>query len=215
MLQIKKFTFNPLEENTYIVYDHTRHCIIVDPGCSTLEEETTLSNFILTNHLVVTQVINTHCHIDHIVGNAYVKKKYGVPLAIHPQDAFLLKLSPQYAQQYGIAYCEPTVAELLLEEDDSIAVGESQLQVLHVPGHSPGHIALYSAEDNFCIVGDVLFQNYVGRTDLPGGDYAELMRSIHDELLVLDDATIIYPGHGANTTIGVEKKHNPFIKGAY
>jgi len=214
MLQIQKFTFNPLAENTYIVYDHTRACIIVDPGCSTRDEETALSTFILEQDLLVTKVVNTHCHIDHIVGNAYVKKKYAVPLAIHPKDAFLLALSPQYAQQYGISYCESTVAEQMLEGGDIIAVGTSQLHVLHVPGHSPGHITLYSAEDNFCLVGDVLFHNAVGRTDLPGGDYNTLIKSIIEQLLVLGDTTIIYSGHGANTTIGAESKNNPFIKNA-
>ncbi len=212
MLQIKKFTFNALAENTYVVYDHTRACIVVDPGCSTPAEETALSTFIHQHQFVVTKVVNTHCHVDHIVGNAYVKQQYDVPLAIHPQDAFLLELSPQYAPQYGIPYCEPTEAEQLLEVGGSIPVGESKLQVLHVPGHSPGHIALYSAAEKLCLVGDTLFHNNIGRTDLPGGDYDTLLKSIQEQLLVLPDDTIIYAGHGANTTIGTERKHNPCIR---
>ena len=212
MLQIQKFTFNPLAENTYIIYDHTRACIFVDPGCATKHEEAVLSAFILEHDLEVTKVVNTHWHIDHIVGNAYVKQTYGVPLAIHPQDAFLLALSPQYAQQYGMTYCEPTVAEQMLEAGDKIKVGASQLQVLHVPGHSPGHIALYSAEDKFCVVGDVLFRNHVGRIDLPGGDYHTLIKSIQEQLLTLEDETIVYSGHGAKTTIGAERQQNPFLR---
>lgn len=212
MLQVQRFTCNPLAEHTYVVYDETKDCIIVDPGCSTVAEQQELSGFIAEQGLRVTHLINTHCHVDHMVGDAYVKRTYAVPLYIHPAEVFVLQLSPSYATQYGIAYCEPTVADLFLQAGDKVQVGNNSLQVLHVPGHSPGHIALYSPTDHFCLVGDVLFKNYVGRTDLPGGDYEVLMRSIHEQLLVLDEATTIYPGHGAKTTIGIEKQHNPFLR---
>jgi hydroxyacylglutathione hydrolase len=212
MLHVQRFTFNQLAEHTYIIYDETKDCIIVDPGCSTVEEEQKLSNFITEQGLRVTHLINTHCHVDHIVGNAYVKRTYAVPLAIHPEEVFMLQWSPRYAPQYGIAYCEPVVADLFLQAGDKVQVGNSQLQVLHVPGHSPGHIALYSAAEQFCLVGDVLFKNYIGRTDLPGGDYEVLMHSIHEQLFLLNDQVTLYPGHGTKTTIGIEKANNPFCK---
>jgi hydroxyacylglutathione hydrolase len=212
MLQVQRFTFNQLAEHTYVIYDDAKDCMIVDPGCSTREEEQELSAFIVEKSLCVTQLINTHCHVDHIVGNAYVKRTYNVPLAIHPEEVFMLELSPSHASHYGISYCEPTQAELFLRAGDRIQLGNSHLQVLHVPGHSKGHIALYSPVDQLCLAGDVLFKNYVGRTDLPGGDYEVLMRSIHEQLFLLDDLVVIYPGHGAKTTIGIEKKNNPYCK---
>jgi hydroxyacylglutathione hydrolase len=211
MLEIKIFTFNPLAEHTYVVYDKkTRECAIIDPGCSTKVEQQQLHHFILTNNLQVVHLINTHCHIDHIVGNAYVKRTYGVALALHPAEKEILALGPIHGPRYGIEGYEPATPDLLLGSGQLIPIGAHVLHILYTPGHSPGHIALYSPVGQFCIVGDTLFKGYIGRTDLPGGDPTTLLKSIHEQLFVLDDAVVLYPGHGPATTVGHEKRHNPF-----
>ena len=212
MLTVKRFTFNPLAEHTYVVYDPLdRHCAIIDPGCLELHEQKLLSDFIEREQLKVVHLINTHCHIDHIVGNAYIKRTYSTKLTIHPADLNLLSIAAEHAPRYGIYGYEPTQADIFLTAEDIIAIGDNQLKVLHVPGHSPGHIALYSEKDQFCLVGDVLFKNFIGRTDLPGGDYSTLIKSIHEQLFLLEDKTILYPGHGSSTTIENEKRYNPFV----
>ena len=212
MLSVKKFTFNPLAAHTYVVYDETKSCAIIDPGCLEPHEQKLLSDFIQEQGLDIQHLINTHGHIDHIVGNAYIKRTYGVKLAIHRADLELMQLAGAHAPRYGIFGYEPTIPELFVVAGDVITIGNHQLEVMHVPGHSPGHIALYGAADQICLVGDVLFKNYIGRTDLPGGNYAVLLRSIHEQLFKLDDQVTVYPGHGANTTIGTEKRNNPFVR---
>ncbi|MHB9147245.1 MAG: MBL fold metallo-hydrolase [Candidatus Amoebophilus sp.] len=213
MLTVKRFTFNPLAEHTYVVYDPLdRYCAIIDPGCLEPHEQKRLSDFIQNEQLKVVHLINTHCHIDHIVGNAYIKRTYSVKLAIHPADLNLLSIAADHAPRYGIHGYEPTQADRFLTAGDIIQIGNNQLKILHVPGHSPGHIALYSEKDQFCLVGDVLFKNFIGRTDLPGGDYVTLIQSIHEQLFALQDEVIVYSGHGPNTTIGTEKTNNPFVR---
>jgi glyoxylase-like metal-dependent hydrolase (beta-lactamase superfamily II) len=205
MLQVQRFTFNQLAVQTYLVYDETKDCVIVDPGCSRAEEEEELTKFIAEQGLGVTLAINTHGHVDHVIGNAYVKRVYGAPLAIHPQEVSVLQQSPKYALLYGIPPYEPTEVDLFLEAGDKVRVGKDYLQVLHLPGHSPGHIALYSPTSRFCLVGDVLCKSFLGRTDLPGGDRATLLRSIYGQLFLLDEQVILYPGHGPETTIELTK----------
>ena len=213
MLTVKRFTFNPLAEHTYVAYDETKSCAIIDPGCLEPHEQKVLSNFIQEQGLHVQHLINTHCHIDHIVGNAYIKRTYAVKLAIHPGELQIFQLASAHAPRYGILGYEPTTADIFVAAGDLIQIGNHQLEVLHVPGHSPGHIALYSAHDKICFVGDVLFKNYVGRTDLLGGDYSILLKSIQEQLFRLDDDVTVYPGHGPKTTIGTEKSNNPFVRG--
>ncbi len=210
MLHIQRFTFNVLAENTYIVYDDTKACAIVDPGCYEQHEQETLCSFIKENALQVTHVINTHAHIDHIVGNHYVQATYGVPLALHQQEVPVLQTAIQYSASYGFAKYKPIEAEKLLSVGDAVVLGKTQLTVLHVPGHSPGHIALYDRQAQLCLSGDVLFRGSIGKTDLPGSDFALLLQSIHQRLFPLGDEVIIYPGHGPLTTIGEEKRNNPF-----
>ena len=210
MLTVQRFTFNSLAEHTYVVYDETKACAIIDPGCFEQQEKQRLSKFIQAQSLRVTHLVNTHCHIDHVLGNRYIKDTYAAKLAIHPQDATILALAATYAPQYGFVGYEPTEAEVFLTAGDTLQIGNSQLAVLHVPGHSPGHIALYSSQDQLCFVGDVLFRGSIGRTDLPGGDYNTLIQSIHQQLFALGDEVVIYPGHGPATTIGIEKSNNPF-----
>ena len=212
MLHVQSFTFNTLREHTYVIYDDTRAAAIIDPGCYTQLEREALSTFIAQKGLQVTHLINTHAHIDHILGNQYVKVKYRVKLALHPAEVPILKAASQYAPTYGFPAYIPAKAEVLLNTGATIQLGNTQLKVLHVPGHSPGHIALYCQQDKCCFSGDVLFQGSVGRTDLPGGDLTTLLHSIQHQLYTLDDAVVIYPGHGPTTTIGAEKRYNPFCK---
>lgn len=207
MLRVHSLVFNALEENTYIIDDpDTRVCAIVDPGCYVAQEKQMLRDFIDQHGLQVHHLINTHAHIDHILGNKYVKETYGVALALHQEELPILQAAMQYGPIYGFADYEPTEATILLTADERIQIGNHSLELLHVPGHSPGHIALYSREGAFCISGDVLFRGNIGRTDLPGGDHATLLQSIRQQLFPLGDEVTIYPGHGPTTTIGLEKE---------
>jgi hydroxyacylglutathione hydrolase len=210
MIEIKCFVFNPFMENTYVLFDETHECIIIDPGCYDTQEQNELSDFIRSGNLVVKQLINTHCHIDHVLGNAFIKEKFGVQLFIHPQEVAQLKAVKSYAPNYGFAQYQEAEADGLLNENDSVFFGNQTLEVLFVPGHSPGHIALYHRESKILIGGDVLFENSIGRTDLPGGNFDTLIHSIHQKFFALPDDVTVYCGHGAETTIGFEKRTNPF-----
>jgi hydroxyacylglutathione hydrolase len=210
MIQIHSFVFNPFQENTYILFDETREAIIVDPGCYERDEQEEVSDFIKSNDLIVKNLINTHCHIDHVLGNNFVKDRYKVQLGIHQIELNLLKAVESYAFNYGFAGYRGTEPDYFLNEGDTVRFGNSELQVLFVPGHAPGHIALYSAKQGFCLAGDVLFNRSIGRTDLPGGNFETLIQSIHSKLFTLPDSTVIYPGHGPSTTIGEEKRYNPY-----
>ena len=211
MIQIKAFVFNPFMENTYVVYDdETKECAIVDPGCYEDYERKELSDFITENNLKVTKLLNTHCHIDHVLGNKYVKDTYQVDLYIHKQDDPTLRAVMTYAPPYGFNHYESTEADQYLEEGDSVNIGNYKFDVLFVPGHAPGHIAFINHDHDICLSGDVLFQGSIGRTDLPGGDFETLIQSIHQKLFTLDDNFTVYPGHGPTTSIEIEKKSNPF-----
>lgn len=211
MLHVQCFTFNLLSENTYVIYDDTRACAIVDPGCYEHEEQRILDTFIKKSALKVTQLINTHAHVDHSVGNHHVKTTYGVSLALHEQEVPILHAAARYATDFGFLTFQATEAEVLLEANDKIRVGDTWLSVLHVPGHSPGHIALYSQKYRLCLSGDVLFKSSIGRTDLPGGDHKTLLHSIHEQLLPLGDDVVLHPGHGPEITIGEVRSNNYFL----
>lgn len=210
MIKIKSFTFNAFMENTYVLSDETGECIIIDPGCYEASEKETLKNYITENNLKVVQLINTHCHIDHVFGNSFVKREYQVDLAIHPDDEATLASVQVYAPNYGFANYEPSSANIMISEGDQIKFGNTVLETLFVPGHAPGHVVFYHAGQSFCIGGDVLFRESIGRTDLPGGDHDTLIRNIHDKMFGLPDDTTVYCGHGPETTIGHEKRFNPF-----
>ncbi|MDW3208585.1 MAG: MBL fold metallo-hydrolase [Reichenbachiella sp.] len=210
MIQIQNFVFNPFMENTYVLYDETKEAIIIDPGCYEQAEKDELTDFIETNELKVVKLINTHCHIDHVFGNAFVKKKYGVTLTIHKEDEATLKSVEVYAPAYGFQNFENTEAEEFFDEGDQIKFGNSTLDIFFTPGHAPGHVVLVNQEQNICIGGDVLFDGSIGRTDLPGGDFDTLIKSIHEKVFALEDETVVYPGHGGTTTVGKEKVSNPF-----
>ncbi len=207
---IKQFVFNAFSENTYVVYDDTKECIVIDPGCYEPDEKELLKKYIEDNDLIVKMLINTHCHIDHVLGNNFVKNEYGVELTIHKLDLETLKANEVVAPMYGFQGFEFAEADNFIEEGEKIKFGNSYFDVIFVPGHSRGHIALINEEEKICIGGDVLFRQSVGRTDLPGGDFDTLMDSIKNKLFRLADDMTVYCGHGADTSIGYEKKYNPF-----
>ncbi len=211
MIQIKTFYFNELRVCTYVLWDETNECIIVDPGCETPSEQQRLQKFIAENNLKPVLVVNTHAHFDHVLGNLFVTKTYAVPSAVSEADKQLLAKVAQQSAMFGYSVAQPPAPEVTLTEKEPLRFGHSQLQVLETPGHSPGGVCLYSAADKFVLTGDTLFQESVGRTDLPGGDFDALMNSILTKLMILPDDTNVYPGHGFATTIGDEKRTNPFI----
>ena len=210
MIRIELFVFNPFQENTYVISDETNDCVIVDPGCYDEEEKKTLSDYISDNQLKVRMLWNTHCHIDHILGNEFVKKRYQVKLYIHPIEEYVLNAQKILAPHYGFHLYEEAKPDAYYQEGETVEFGNQRFSVLFVPGHSPGHIAFYNAKEKLVLGGDVLFQNSIGRTDLPGGSHNTLINSIHQKLFTLPDDVVVYPGHGSETTIGKEKRTNPF-----
>lgn len=211
MLHIKSFTFNPFQENTYLAYDDQGEAVLIDPGCHTSGERSELEGFITKNGLNVTRLLNTHCHIDHVLGNAWAKKRFGVELWIHEKEIPVLKSVEVYAPNYGFQGYEPTEADRFLVEGEKITVGKEHLNILFVPGHAPGHVVFYHSETKQCIAGDTLFRGSIGRTDLPGGNHQLLLEKIKSQLFSLPEETIIYSGHGPETTISFEKIYNPFV----
>ena len=212
-MKLKSFTFNQFYENTFIVSDSTNDCIIIDPGCYSNDEKNILKKYIEDNNLNPVKLINTHCHIDHILGNKFVAKTWDLNLETHQNDIELLENSAEIARLYGfIDYEKSPSTTQFLNEGDIVEFGNSKLKILYTPGHAPGHISLYSKEEKFIISGDVLFKSSIGRTDLPGGDFNILIESIKTKILCLDDDTVVYCGHGPATTVGYERANNPFLK---
>ena len=210
MIAIQSFVFNAFQENTYVISDETKECVIVDPGCYDDDEKKELSDYISDHQLKVRILLNTHCHIDHILGNDFVKQKYDTKLYIHQTEEFVLNAQKVLAPHYGFNRYQEAKPDGYLAEGDVIEFGLQKFAVLFVPGHSPGHIAFYNEKEKVVLAGDVLFQNSVGRTDLPGGNHNTLVNSIHKKLFTFPDEVTVYPGHGGETTIGVEKRTNPF-----
>lgn len=213
-MKIARFEFSLFGINTYVVVDPaTRECAVIDPGMINEEEQNALTRFIERNNLSVTHLINTHMHVDHAIGDAFVKDTYGVPVEGHEADAVLGERLKQQALMFGMNEEVGDISiDRPLKEGDIIHIGEGELEVLHVPGHSPGSIVLYDRADGFLIAGDVLFERSIGRTDLPGGNHGLLVEGIKGKLFTLPDNTIVYPGHGGATTIGAEKSGNPFLR---
>ena len=210
-MQIKKFTFNPFEENTYIVYDETSQCAIIDPGCYMPEEKEELLGFIAAQKLNPVLLLNTHCHVDHIFGNKLIYDTFGLKPQFHQLELRLLEDAGEYSKQWGI-FLEPSpAAEKYLNEGDVISFGNVSLEILFTPGHSPGSLCFYHKQQKIIIGGDVLFQMSIGRYDLPGGDEQTLLNSIRAKLFTLPADVKVLPGHGPETTIGFEKMYNPFL----
>ncbi|MCL4549904.1 MAG: MBL fold metallo-hydrolase [Bacteroidetes bacterium] len=213
MLNIQKFVFNPFSENTYIVWDdNSKTGAIIDPGCNDDNERETVDNFIRSNSLNLKFLINTHCHIDHIFGNSYIKKNYDVNFLAPEKDVPLLDMMINVAKIYAVELIpSPHPDELILDEQKFL-LGNTEGKFLFTPGHSPGEVCLYFEKDKICFTGDVLFNKNIGRTDLPGGSYDTLIDSIKNKLFTLPDDVTIYPGHGEASTIGDEKKNNLFFR---
>ena len=212
-MKVSRFSFNMFGVNTYILWDDiSKEAIIVDPGMINNNERKIIDNFIESNNLILTHLVNTHMHIDHSFGVPYITQKYNLQLKCNENDQFLASRLKDQADMFGlpIAVEDLTIAENL-KDGDIISIGSEELHILQVPGHSPGSIVLYAPESGFIISGDVLFFSSVGRSDLPGGNHTQLIKGIQDKLLTLDSDTIVYPGHGPETTIGQEKVNNPYL----
>ena len=213
MAQVVQLTFNPFQENTFIVYDETGECVIFDPGCFDNAEQKTLSDKITELQLRPVRLINTHCHLDHVFGNKYVADTSQLGLEIHEEELSMLNAVPQICEMYGLPKPEPSPApSSFLTPGETVEFGTTTLEMFFTPGHSPGSISFYCREDKFVIAGDVLFYGSIGRTDLPGGDYDTLIRSIKTQLLPLGDDITVYSGHGPATRVGYERKNNPFLQ---
>ena len=211
-MDIKSFVFNAFYENTYLLTSSNLETLILDPGCYEDFEKKELTDLIKINKLKPIAIINTHCHIDHVLGNDYLKKLYNIPLWIPATEKNLLKSVSTYAPTMGIQNYQEAQPDKLLSEKDVIAFGPDKLEILYAPGHSEGHLMFYHAADKFLMAGDVIFREGIGRTDLPGGDFKTLEESIKNQVYTLPEAVKIYPGHGARTTVGHEKENNPFVK---
>lgn len=211
MLKIQMFTFNPVQENTYVIFNEEGACAIVDPGCYFDHEYKELTDFIQTNNLVPKCLLNTHCHLDHVFGNKRIAEYYHLQLHMHAKEKKLFDYAPTSGEMWGLPFTNYEGPVIYINEGEIIKVGKDDLEILLTPGHSPGSVSFYSKEAKFVLSGDVLFHSGIGRTDLPGGDYETLMSSIRDKLFVLPDDVTVYSGHGPQTTIGEEKRSNPFL----
>ncbi len=214
LLSLKTFTFNPFQENTYLLADDSsKECILFDPGCSNKAEEQELKNYIESARLTPTLLVNTHCHIDHILGNYFVAITWNLPLHLHRNELMTMQQSSLWGQSMGMDPGPPVSQHIYIDEGDILPLGKEKIEMLFTPGHSVASLSFYHKNQHLLIAGDVLFRESIGRTDLPGGDFETLVQSIRTKLYILPDETHVYPGHGPHTTVGFEKQNNPFVKG--
>lgn len=211
MFAVKVFIFSPVQENTYILYNERKDCIIIDPGCYYDDEKDALAFFVENNGLTPRLLLNTHCHLDHVFGNKWVSEKYGLILHLHDKEKIVLDNAPVAGLRWNLPFDNYQGDVQYVREGDIISLGEDELEVFFTPGHSPGSVIYYCRKQGFIIGGDVLFRMSIGRTDLPGGDHGTLISSIRNKLLVLPDDVVVYSGHGDKTTIGFERNNNPFL----
>jgi hydroxyacylglutathione hydrolase len=211
-MTIERFVFNTFMVNTYLLYDETGEAVIVDAACHDEKEKQVLSSFIQKKELKLVRNLNTHCHIDHILGNSFIEETYGIRPECHQAGIPFFATAKEIAASFGYALSRITEPVTFLREDDLIRFGNAELKVLYTPGHADGHICFYCEKEGFVITGDVLFRETIGRTDLPSGNFDLLMESIKTKLFTLPEATVAWPGHGPETTIGYEIRNNPFIR---
>lgn len=211
MFTVKAFTFSPVQENTYVLFNETGVAIVIDPGCYFEEERDLLRNFITQNKLEPKLLLNTHCHLDHVFGNKWIHENWDLLLHIHPNEKQVLDFAPASGLMWNLPFDNYNAELVYLQEGQKVQLGTDELEMIFAPGHSPGHLCFYCRKQGFLIGGDVLFRESIGRTDLPGGNHATLISNIKTKLFTLPDETVVYSGHGPATTIGYEKKHNPFL----
>ncbi len=212
-MKIKRFEFNMFPVNCYVLWDDTLEAVIIDPGCFYDEEKEKLKEFITRKGLKIKHLLNTHLHLDHIFGNPFILKEYGIKAEAHQADEFWIDEAPKQSRMFGFNLPEPTVPiGHYLMDGDLITFGNTTLEAIHIPGHSPGSLVFYCKQDNCLFSGDVLFQGSIGRADLTGGNFDHLIENICSRLFILPPETIVYPGHGAPTTIANEKAENPFFR---
>jgi hydroxyacylglutathione hydrolase len=211
MASIQSFENNPYQENTYIVYDESGECAIIDPGMSTAAEQNVVVNFIMQNNLKPVLLLNSHCHIDHVLGNKFIFDNYGLKPKFHAGEMAVLEAVVAYAPMMGIRYDVSPLPDEFLPEEGTVSFGNTELGLIFAPGHSPAHLCFYDKKANMLVGGDVLFRGSIGRSDLPGGNFKLLLTNIEQKLLTLPDDCVVYPGHGPDTTIGYEKQTNPFL----
>ncbi len=212
-MQIKKFEFNPFDENTYLIWDEeTRETAVIDPGCYFQEEENEIEDYISNENLIIKYIINTHCHIDHIFGINFFVQKYNCDYYAPEKDTELLENANEQAKMMGLNFNSEIKLDKLITEDLILNLGNIKLTFIYTPGHTAGEFCIYNEKEKICLTGDVLFKQGIGRTDLWGGDYNTLMDSITKKLFTLPDEVVIYPGHGDKSEIGFEKSNNPFFR---
>lgn len=214
MFEIKVLTFNAAQENTYVLYNEKKDCILIDPGCYDASEESLLKDLIDGLGLTPRILINTHCHLDHVFGLRWAAQTYGLVPHLHPREKEVLDMAPASGLMFNLPFINYSGTLKYLSQGDTVRLGEDTLRVIEAPGHSPGSICFYCESQHFLIGGDVLFENSIGRTDLPGGDLEILLGNIREKLLTLPENVVVYPGHGPSTTIGKEKRFNPFLQGS-
>ena len=211
MITIQRFVFNPFGVNTFVLYDETKECVIIDAACYFEDEKLQLKSFIDKNQLNPIKILMTHGHVDHLLGNKFIASNYPISIETHIDETNLISGAVSYGSIFGFDVETPPPTTKYLNEGEIVKFGNSELNVLYVPGHSPGSLAYFNKEQNFVFVGDVLFHGSIGRTDLPQGNHEQLIKSINEKLLILDDKVIVYSGHGDSTTIGFERNNNPFL----
>ena len=211
MLEVYRFIFNPFQENSYVLIDDTKTCAIVDPGNYSEDENRRLKAFITENGLNPKMILLTHGHFDHICGISFLTDTFGLPVYAHAKAQKMINEAPEHGAAFGITLMQPPVINYKIEDGEELFIGNSELKVIHLPGHSEGSVFFYNVENKIAVVGDILFNGSIGRTDLPGGNLDDLLTGIHKKLLVLPEDTQIFPGHGPETSIGIEAKTNPFL----
>lgn len=212
-MHLKVFTFNPFQENTYLLWDESGACVIIDPGNSLSREDEELVEAIENLRLKPAAIWLTHAHADHVCGTAFLVRRFQLPVAVHRQDVRLLENAPFFATLFGFSMEAPPAPSLFVEEGKELFLGDTALEVRHIPGHAPGHVVYIHHESRQILAGDVLFCESIGRTDLPGGNHELLISGIREKLLTLPDDYVVWPGHGPATTIGHERRFNPFLAG--
>jgi Zn-dependent hydrolases, including glyoxylases len=210
-MNIARLVFNPFQENTYVLWDDTGECVVVDAGNYNSKEDGALSKFIADKGLKPVMALNTHGHVDHILGVPYVKRNFSSAFGLHSGDNFLVETAPEHGRIYGFNMQEIPSPDIDLKDMEEIKFGNTSLRIIHTPGHTPGHVCFYEPENKILLSGDTLFRESIGRTDLPGGDYGWIMKSIINNILPLGEEVVFYPGHGPESTLGHEMLYNPFI----